>query len=100
VKLEPKSPHDGFGMTHEAYEAWIASRPPIIQKLSTEFPMGSVVPLTDGDYYVIGWGESDTISLSKIWLGDDYDRAIAGRVKIHAHHLRDGEVVVRRFLAS
>jgi hypothetical protein len=100
--MKPRGPNDGFEHTAVAYQTWIASRPEVVRQNAIEFPMGSVITLEDGDYYVIGWTETSSretaaLILSKIWIGDDYERAIATRIKLHAQHVRDGNVPIRRY---
>jgi hypothetical protein len=99
-------PHKAEDFVHPSkmagFKAWIASRPPEVRKLAAEFPIGTVITDNDGnDFYVIGWGETedgraDTLLISPIWVGENYDMAMLMKHQCHAHHLRDEPRRVKR----
>lgn len=73
---------------------WLESQPDPVRQLAAEFPIGSVLSVKGGTWYVIGWSEGDELFISQTWLGDDYDKAIEERELIHASHVRNGQVPV------
>lgn len=84
-----------------ALREWVRTRPPDVQKLAREFPAGIVITDQHGDdWYVMGYVEGDDAVLivpEWPWPGSDrYDRVMAARQTIHAAHLRDGSVPVKR----
>lgn len=61
-----------------------------------EFPIGSVVTVHQGDYYLIGWTEGSDLIISPYWIWPQYSLAMLHRRLCHTAHVRDGSVTVRR----
>jgi hypothetical protein len=77
------------------WQAWVASRPPQIQRAIQEFPPASVLHHGGETLYLIGWGEmenSEDVSLlfSIVDPDADYDLALEPQHKrrICASHFR------------
>ena len=70
-------------------EEWLLTRPPCVQELAKEFPVGTVVDGGPaGRLYLMGWTEDDMLILSPIDPHERYDEAYAARVHLCAAHLR------------
>lgn len=73
----------------DGYQGWLATRPECVQKLAAEFPLGTVVQHDGTNLYLLGYTEDDTLIMSEIDPGVDYDGANASKVYFCAGHLRD-----------
>lgn len=72
---------------YDSYQAWLASRPEVVQRLAHQFPPGTRVHL-DGDlHWVVGWDEGGLLILSPINPSVDYDAALAAKVYLCPDHL-------------
>lgn len=74
---------------------WIRTRPQAVQALAREFPLYTQIPplltasLGAGQYFVIGYDESDHLIISNIDPEIDYEIALEHRRRLCAQHLRD-----------
>ena len=73
------------------YQAWVASRPPVIQEAAKKWPIGTTL-VHDGErLWLIGWAEQAdggvTLIFSPINPFEDYDGAQAQKVYICSSHL-------------
>lgn len=80
-----------------AFEAWLKTRPAIVQRLAREFPLMSrvQVPPHREYWYVVGWVESggecrDELIISPVDPSQEYERSMAYRRHVCADHYRDG----------
>lgn len=74
---------------YDSVKAWLASRPESVQKLAAEFPGGTVIMFDGVSHHILGYTEDDTLILSPVNPGVDYDSAMSNRVYLCAQHLRD-----------
>jgi hypothetical protein len=73
------------------YARLIAAMAPSQQKLSREFPAGSIVIAPNGEeWYICGWTEDDSLLLIQEWGRRE------GVQQLCASHVRNGEVEIRR----
>lgn len=78
-----------------AWAAWVAARPPQIQRAIKKYPVGyKLLTPDDETWWVIGWAETDdpdavTIIFSRVNPFEDYDGAHLPENKhyVCAHHL-------------
>lgn len=76
-------------------QAWLATRPPCVQKLAAEFPINSAIDprltkhVGSEMYFVFGYTEDDRLVISAIDPHKDYEGALANRKYVCASHLRD-----------
>lgn len=73
---------------YATFEEWLASRPPSVQALVAEFPLGTALEHEGGMLYLLGYTEGDMLIFSPINPSDNYDAANANKVYICANHLR------------
>jgi hypothetical protein len=71
----------------EQWEAWIASRPPCVQKLARQFPITTTVEIDGTLHYLIGYTENNMLILTPINPVDDYEQAHAEKIYVCAKHL-------------
>jgi hypothetical protein len=69
-------------------EDWLKTRPEWVQKLASEFPLGTVIDVDGYDHYLIGYTEGDEVVISPISPFEDFDAAYKERMILCAEHLR------------
>ena len=74
--------------TDNLFEQWLATRPESVRELAKEFPLGLEIGVGGVTHYLIGYTEDDSLIISPIWPGDDYDAAYEARQHVCADHLR------------
>lgn len=73
----------------EEWESWVASRPPCVQALAREFPVGTMFIEPTGFAWVIGYTEGDELILSRENPFVDWGRAVAARFYCDLDHVRE-----------
>lgn len=82
-------------LAQNLFQEWLKTRPPEIQALCAEFPLGTEIPKSlteakdDHQWMVIGYGDNDNLVISYLDPTEDYHRSMEVRERIHAQHLRD-----------
>ncbi len=72
------------------FEQWLKTRPPEIQKLGKEFPVGTkvTVPGQTKLWTLVGYAEGDVLLISPIDPLVDYKSSISQRQRVCAEHYR------------
>lgn len=63
----------------ESLEAWLATRPPVVQDLARRFPPGTVMQTNQGRAWVIAYCDDGGIELTHIDPSTNYEQAVAER---------------------
>ncbi len=69
-------------------EEWIASRPACVQKLITEFPLGSTFYMNEKVMYLLGYTEGDMLIVTPVNPSRNYEKANACKEYVCASHFR------------
>lgn len=60
------------------WEAWVATRPEIVQDMARQFPGGTCFTNNDGSkLWVIGYNENGSLELTPVSPWEDYEGAVA-----------------------
>jgi len=71
------------------FEEWLANRPPSVQALGRQFPIGSrIADFTGVVAHVIGYTESNEVIMSTVDPFTNYDAAVSQRFYVDAGVLR------------
>ena len=71
-----------------AWEAWLATRPPIVRDLARRYPPGTLVQAEGhADRYVVSYGEDGSLGVSRIDPCKDYDGAVNSIELLCAEHV-------------
>lgn len=72
----------------EGFLDWLSTRPPCVQALCREFPIGDKIIIEGTPHHIIGYTEDDKLIISAFDPKDDYDKAVHERLYVCAEHCR------------